>query len=35
MLNVNEKSEEPMKNLTTSSGSSPVVDMSINVIKLP
>jgi hypothetical protein len=35
MLNINVKSEEPLKILETSSGSSPGVDMSIHVIKLP
>jgi hypothetical protein len=35
MLNINVKFEEPLKNLTTSSGSSPSIDMSIHVIKIP
>ncbi len=35
MLNINVKSEEPLKILRTSGGSSPGVDMSIHVTKLP
>jgi hypothetical protein len=34
MWNINVKSEEPLKILKTSSGSSPGVDMSIHVTKL-
>jgi hypothetical protein len=35
MLNINVKSEEPLKIYKTSSGSSPGADMSIYVIKSP
>jgi hypothetical protein len=35
MLNINVKLEESLKISKTSSGSSPGVDMSIHVIKLP
>jgi hypothetical protein len=35
MLNIDVKSEEPLTILKTSSGSSPDVDMSVHVIKLP
>ncbi len=35
MLNINIKLEESLKMLKTSSGSSPGVDLSIHVIKLP
>jgi hypothetical protein len=34
MLNINVKSEEPLKILKTSGGSSPGVDMSIHVTKI-
>jgi hypothetical protein len=35
MLNINEKLKESLKILKTSSGSSPGIDMSTHLIKLP